>query len=79
MYPELTPASSIPDPTVFPINTDPLSKLLSPAISKLSPTNVTGNTSVSACARLLFTSKYWNLNVNGVFKNSEGIRVFILV
>ena len=50
IYPEFTPANSIPAPTELPIYTDPVNRLLLPPITKFSPVNVTGyiNASVSA-------------------------------
>ena len=51
MNAELTPANSIPDPTEFPINTEPDNRLFWPPITVFSPVNTTGyiNASVSAC------------------------------
>ena len=77
--PELTPANSIPDPTVFPTNTEPVIILSVPSKYVFSPVNTAPNATVSVSALLPLKSKYWNLYSKDLEKVRKSLEEFLEV
>ena len=71
---EFTPAASIPESTALPMNSEPVSKLPSPSITKAEPDIGTSCTTVTVSATLLFISKYSTKksNLSGLVERGIG-------